>query len=522
MSGALGEWRDFYFYLFYTQRDIAMVRITSSAFLSRGCAAFRRASENLTLPPSYVHMNRNTLQSMNWLTSIELPAKKERWSLMSTIGKNDELVDEVSGAATYDSDSNNYDDDDDEDYNDFEDDGVDDESINCSDSHVSNDELIDSPSRVSLLHEALRKSVQSALDSLSRKTTSLQRELDKARSLEETMKRANLIVANHYRLPKGTTSIEVEDWENGATIELVLNTKEYDSAQDESDALFALARKMKRGSKVVEELMKSSLDAEQELNEVIMELEPMATLDEENLDEGKLILIQQRLDFSFTKTGFQSPNISEMSSETSPQGHKKPSNYIGTRKVVAKGPNPRVLTSPSGHRVLVGRNRRDNEAICFKLSKPTDIWMHSRGCPGAHVLLCVRRGSPKVTDEDLQFAANLAAFYSDARTERQAAITTAEPKHITKPRGAPFGAVSLRQEGKSILGQPEDVSDDLKEAREKSGAAWDETGYRKLGTRVKNKKKTAAVDQATTDKARLDAKDKNRRRKITNDEQNFY
>jgi hypothetical protein len=127
-----------------------------------------------------------------------------------------------------------------------------------------------------------------------------------------------------------------------------------------------------------------------------------------------------------------------------------------------------------------------------------------------------------VTDEDLQFAANLAAFYSDARTERQAAITTAEPKHITKPRGAPLGAVSLRQEGKSILGRPEEVSDDLKEAREKSGTAWDETGYRKLGTRVKNTKRTAAVDQATRDKARLDAKDKNNRRKTTRDDQDFY
>ena len=498
-----------------------MVRITSyaTAFLGRGCAiAFRRAIENfspMTLPPSHVHMNRNALQLTSWLRSINLANENEQRYLISTIGKNEELVDEISGAATYDRDDNSYDDDDDDD---FDDDDVNDESIT-----TSSDELIDTPSRLSLLHEALRKSVQSALDGLIRKTNSLQRELDKARSLEETMKRANLIVANLYRLPQGTTSIEVDDWENGATIELVLNTKEYDSAQEESDALFALARKMKRGSKVVEELMKSNLNAEQELNEVILELESMVILDgDKDLDEGKLMSIQQRLELSSTKKGFQNPNISEMSSEASPQGRKKPSNNKGTRKVVAKGPNPRVLTSPSGHRVLVGRNRRDNEAICFQLSKPTDIWMHSRGCPGAHVLLCVRRGSPKVTDKDLQFAANLAAFYSDARTERQAAITTAEPKHITKPRGAPLGAVSLRQEGKSILGRPDDVSDDLKEAREKSGAAWDETGYRKLGTRVKNTKRTAAVDQATRDKSRLDAKDKNNRRMSTRDDQDFY
>ena len=124
-------------------------------------------------------------------------------------------------------------------------------------------------------------------------------------------------------------------------------------------------------------------------------------------------------------------------------------------------------------------------------------------------------------DEDLQFAADLAAFYSDARTERRAPITTAEPKHITKPRGAPLGAVSLRQEGKTLIGNPEDVSDDLKEARERSGAAWDEMGYRKLGTRSKNKKRTAAVEKAKKEKNRDEARGKSKRRK-RKEEQDWY
>jgi hypothetical protein len=171
--------------------------------------------------------------------------------------------------------------------------------------------------------------------------------------------------------------------------------------------------------------------------------------------------------------------------------------------------------------VLVGRNRRDNEAICFQLSRPTDIWMHARGCPGAHVLLCVRRGSPEVTDDDLHFAANLAIFYSDARTERRAAVTTAEPKHITKPRGAPPGAVSLRQEGKTLMGRPDLVSDDLKEARMESGGAWDEMGYRKQGTRAKNKKRTAAVEKATREKKRQEANARNKR-KIRKEENDWF
>ena len=422
--------------------------------------------------------------------------------MMSTVGHSESMLEEMPGTATYDSDDN---------YND-------DESDNDSESQANDGESIGSLSHSSLLLDALKKAVQSALDRLSKKTASLERELAKARSLEETVKRANLIVSNLYRLPPGTASAEVDYWENGGEIlQLVLNTKEYDSAQEESDALFAIARKMKRGSKVVEELIQSSLDGEQVLKEAMLELDALAILDDTNSDERTLLSIQERLERSSKKTGFQSPNVDESTEKA--HGRNKASNTVNDK--VGKGPNPRKLLSPSGHRVLVGRNRRDNEAICFQLSKPTDIWMHSRGCPGAHVLLCVRRGGPEVKDEDLQFAANLAAFYSDARTERQAAITTAEPKHITKPRGAPLGAVSLRQEGKTILGRPDDVSDDLKDARERSGAAWDETGYLKLGTRVKNKKKTAAVEKERDKIIREDAKGKNKRRK-RKEEQDFY
>ncbi|KAL9191394.1 hypothetical protein ACHAXT_001100 [Thalassiosira profunda] len=385
--------------------------------------------------------------------------------------------------------------------------------------HEEGDEpSTESPS--SLLFEALKKSVDASLKNLSKKSASLQRELEKAQSLEETMVRAQLIVSNLYRLPPGITSAEVEDWENdGKLVRLELNTKKYGSAQEEADALFALARKMKRGSIVVEDLLQKSLEGEEIMRDALLDLETIST-DDASIDEGRLVLIQERLERTSKKTGFRSPNLDADGEGTSEKAHRGRTNKRGGDNARNK-PNPRELTSPSGHRVLVGRNRRDNDALCFQLSKPTDTWLHSRGCPGAHVLLCCRRGSPEVTDADLQFAANLAAFYSDARTELRAKVTTASPKHITKPRGAPMGAVSLRQEGKTLIGKPGDVSDDLKEAREKSGAAWDEMGYRKLGTRARNKKSAAATEKARKAKGREEARDKSKRRK-RKEEQDWY
>lgn len=93
----------------------------------------------------------------------------------------------------------------------------------------------------------------------------------------------------------------------------------------------------------------------------------------------------------------------------------------------------------------------------------------ARGCPGAHVLIQQRRGSPRVTDECIQFAADLAVFYSDARSERSFDVTSAEPKHLLKPRGAPLGAVKLREEQRTYTGYPDQVDTELVLAREESG-----------------------------------------------------
>lgn len=127
--------------------------------------------------------------------------------------------------------------------------GIDeDEGDDYSDNENSDSDDVESPgSRCQILLEALIKSTTSALTGLTKKKASLENELSKAQSLEATMNRANLIVSNLYKLPPGTVEAEVEDWENdGIIVKLVLNTMEYGTFQEESDALFAAARKMKR------------------------------------------------------------------------------------------------------------------------------------------------------------------------------------------------------------------------------------------------------------------------------------
>ena len=67
---------------------------------------------------------------------------------------------------------------------------------------------------------------------------------------------------------------------------------------------------------------------------------------------------------------------------------------------------------------------------------------------------------------DLQMAADLAAFYSDLRNERKAEVMFCNPKHISKPRKAPVGAVRVSG-GRHRAGRPEDVPGDCKARAER-------------------------------------------------------
>ena len=122
----------------------------------------------------------------------------------------------------------------------------------------------------------------------------------------------------------------------------------------------------------------------------------------------------------------------------------------------------------------------------------------ARGCPGAHVLIQQRRGSPPVTDACLHFAADLAIFYSDARSEASFDVTTTEPKHLLKPRGAPLGAVKLRQESGTLVGRPDNVPEECKEARDASGQ---ETEYR-FQDKAKDRRRTREAAKKARDKRR--------------------
>jgi predicted ribosome quality control (RQC) complex YloA/Tae2 family protein len=95
--------------------------------------------------------------------------------------------------------------------------------------------------------------------------------------------------------------------------------------------------------------------------------------------------------------------------------------------------------------VLVGRTEAANDRLSLALARPRDWWFHIRGMPGSHVVLRVPQGeTPDRATQEL--AASLAAYHSKARRAGTVPVSCTEARHVSKPKGAKPGTVTIRKE----------------------------------------------------------------------------
>jgi len=294
-----------------------------------------------------------------------------------------------------------------------------------------------------------------------RKRAALQKEADAALKAEKLGQWATLVVANLYRIDDKATSAIVEDWENGGRPTELKFDASSGTPREQADKAFAKARKLRRGSAIVAELIEKSLKVERKLRAWQQRLEEAA--EEEDADAGDaLLLLRSDIAREAKKLKLKAPELVEGGDAAGggslPRGSRAETQPQPLAPSLTPGWGGREFASPAGVSILVGRNRAENEQLSLKIARDPDVWFHVRGCPGAHVLLQMSKlkGRPPPEDECLQMAADLAAFYSEAREERKALVTYTSPRHITKPKGAPLGAVKLREEDGTIVARPTD------------------------------------------------------------------
>lgn len=131
---------------------------------------------------------------------------------------------------------------------------------------------------------------------------------------------------------------------------------------------------------------------------------------------------------------------------------RKPIAVTGKKKQDTEFKGARRFISTDGFEILVGKKATDNDFLTFRVARSLDLWMHAADYPGSHVV--IRNANRKeIPNQTLIEAAQLAAFYSNGRSQPKAAVHYTQKKFVNKPKRSAPGLVSLAS-FKTILVEP--------------------------------------------------------------------
>lgn len=282
------------------------------------------------------------------------------------------------------------------------------------------------------LRHQLSQKVNSILGKLRVKANTFTERLQQSDRADKQREQADLLMAHLQSWQPGMKSITIPDFETGNPVTIPLDPEK--NAVQNAQALYKQHQKLKRARNAVEPLLmevKAEIDYLEQVEAALSQLEKYHSAEDlQTLAEIQEELIQQRY--------LADPEYGRFS-KTQEESH------------------PYRFRTPSGFELLIGRNNRQNDQLTFRVAGDYDLWFHTQEIPGSHVLLRLEPGA--VAEEaDLQFVADLAAYYSRSRQSDRVPVVYTEPKHVYKPKGAKPGVAIYKQE-RVIWGRPQLASD---------------------------------------------------------------
>jgi len=267
-----------------------------------------------------------------------------------------------------------------------------------------------------------------------------------------------ILVAHQGDIARGATEVTLPDHASSGAATITIPVDPALSPAANAERLFKAARRGRRGAiRVAARLA----ETEAELGRIhtwservaeASNLETLEAIRQEIEQAPRLLAPQDRA----TLDG--SPAARSAEPRRSPTG--RPSKHAeqarGGRSWQHRGTGlePRRFVSSDGLPVLVGRDTQGNDYLTLHLAKSHDLWLHVQGYSGSHVVVRVPNRSGNVPRRTLIQAAQLAAYYSQARDHGKVAVDYTLRKYVHKPKKAKPGLVTISQE-KTIIVSPD-------------------------------------------------------------------
>ena len=262
-------------------------------------------------------------------------------------------------------------------------------------------------------HDLLKLLVNQS-DRAARKITAQQQELRDCANRETYKMYGDLLNANLYTIPKGASSVRVQNFYAQEAL-AGGEPPEVEIALDPSLSA------VKNAQKYYTEYRKAAT-AEKMLTALIAQA------------KEELAYLDSVFDAVSRTTG--ESELLEIREELAEQGYLK--HYRQKNKQLKAQP-PLRYRSSDGFVILCGRNNKQNDQLTCRTARKSDIWCHTQGIPGSHVII-VSEGNP-VPDQTVEEACVIAAYNSKARESAQVPVDYTELKNVWKPNGAKPGMV---------------------------------------------------------------------------------
>lgn len=269
--------------------------------------------------------------------------------------------------------------------------------------------------------EDLFKNINNLIERLAKKISNQMAELEECKDREEKKIFAELINANLYRLGKGSTVYELENYyDDYKTVKIPVKPEL--TPTENAQRYYKEYRKLRTAEEMLTKL----------------------------IAEGREELVYLRTVLDELSRAETEREISEIRQELSDGGFVKQKNQGRVKKSTPMP--PLEFDAPDGFRVYVGRNNIQNDKLSLKTAMKSDLWFHIQKAPGSHVILSLDGREP--TEKAMEYAAKVAAYYSSGREAGAVEVDYTEVRNLKKPVGAKPGFV-IYHVYNSVLVKPE-------------------------------------------------------------------
>ena len=268
----------------------------------------------------------------------------------------------------------------------------------------------ESAERVRQRGQDLVKSVTSARDRTARKMGNQARELEATKNRERLRELGDILTSNLHLMERGMSTFRTMDFYDPEGGEVDIPLDPLLTPQQNAAKYYKEYNK----AKTAEEMLTIQIEkGEKELEYLNSVLENIA------LAEGEKDL--QEIRQELTETGYL----------------RRPKTAAKRAKRVSG--KPMEFRSSAGLRISVGKNNSQNDLLTTKLAYKSDIWLHTKKIHGSHVILWLEGGEADA--RSLTEAAQLAAYFSQARDGSKVPVDYTPVKYVKKPAGARPGMV---------------------------------------------------------------------------------